>query len=374
MFDLLSPPRIDEWTAQLREREAEIARLRSEQAALVQRLEWFHVADHDGARSMLEWTTATLDVDDATARKLTHAARFLGRNRRLTDAAATGEVTFDRAVATAKLVAAGASDDAVADSFAIDLAAVRRLTARHRRLTPQSEAKAYRERFFAMQPTLDNNAARFWGQLPGFESRILEDALDQRADKFREMPGPASPAGARRADALVSIAQDSLDPDRGRAELASRDPLVTVFVDASLAGATQGGAGAEVEFGPKVGPVTLERILCAGAVQVVGVADGQPIAASAATRAIPPAVRRFVAFRDGGCTIDGCRSRYRLQPHHVVPWTEGGSHAAGNLTTLCWYHHHVTIHGDGYRLDLASPPLRRRLMSPSRGPGPPRGP
>jgi len=93
MFDLLSPPRIDEWTAQLQEREAEIAGLRSEQAALVQRLGWFHVAERDGARSMLEWTTATLDVDEATARKLAYAARFLGRNRRLVDAAAAGDFT-----------------------------------------------------------------------------------------------------------------------------------------------------------------------------------------------------------------------------------------------------------------------------------------
>jgi len=256
----------------------------------------------------------------------------------------------------------------------VDLAGVGRLAARHRRLTPQAEVTAYRERFFAMQPTLDNSAARFWGQLPGFESRVLEDALEQRADMFRDLPGPSSPAGARRADALISIVQDSLDTDRDGTEPASRDPLVTIFVDAALAGSTRGEAGAEVEFGPKVGPLTLERILCSGAVQVVGLEHGQPIPTSAATRAIPPGVRRYVVFRDGGCTIDGCRSRYRLQPHHIRSWSESRSHDADNLTTLCWYHHHVKIHGAGYRLDPGSPPRRRRLIPPTRGPKVPRGP
>jgi hypothetical protein len=86
---------------------------------------------------------------------------------------------------------------------------------------------------------------------------------------------------------------------------------------------------------------------------------------SYATRAIPPAVRRYVAWRDGGCTIDGCRSRYRLQPHHVRHRADGGGHEPDNLTTLCWYHHHVAIHVSDFRIDPHSPPQRRRLLPPS---------
>lgn len=86
-------------------------------------------------------------------------------------------------------------------------------------------------------------------------------------------------------------------------------PLVTVFVDAALAGETNGEAGAALAAGPRVGPAVLERILCEGAIQVVAVADGVPVVASAATRTIPPAIRRFVLWRDGGCVADGCRSR-----------------------------------------------------------------
>ncbi len=78
-------------------------------------------------------------------------------------------------------------------------------------------------------------------------------------------------------------------------------------------------------------------------------------------------------WRDGGCTADGCSSRYRLQPHHMQWRTDGGDHDPDNLTTLCWFHHHVIIHGLGYRLDPDSPPQRRRFTLPSSpaGPDPP---
>ena len=60
--------------------------------------------------------------------------------------------------------------------------------------------------------------------------------------------------------------------------------------------------------------------------QVIATDGLKPVAASPTTRAIAPAVRRFVLFRDSDCVIDGCASRYRLQPHHVIPRSEGGSH------------------------------------------------
>lgn len=274
-------------------------------------------------------------------------------------------MTFDRALATMALIASGADQALVDASAGLDLAGVRRLAARHKRVRRIDETQAYRERFLATQSSLDGLAGRFWGQLPGFELRLFEKAIEQRADMFRDLPGPSAEAGARRADALVSIAQDSLDGKESHGgDCASGDPLVTVFVDAGLATQNRAESGVEIELGAKVGPATLERILCGGAVQLIGLADGSPVVATDATRAIPPAVRRTVTWRDGGCTIDGCRSRYRLQPHHIRPWSDGGSHHPNNLTTLCWYHHHVKIHGEGYTLDPASPPGRRRFRRP----------
>ena len=81
--------------------------------------------------------------------------------------------------------------------------------------------------------------------------------------------------------------------------------------------------------------------------------------------------RRPIVHPDGGrCAIDGCNSRHRLQPHHIIPFSEGGATGPENLTTLCWFHHHVVIHGLGYRLDPGTPPQRRRFLTPD-SPDPP---
>jgi hypothetical protein len=93
------------------------------------------------------------------------------------------------------------------------------------------------------------------------------------------------------------------------------------------------------------------------------------VATTASTRAIPPAIRRTVAQRDGACTADGCTSRYRLEPHHIEPWSHGGDHHPNNLTTLCWFHHHIVIHGHGFAIPDSKPGrIRFTRHNPNRAP------
>jgi 5-methylcytosine-specific restriction protein A len=189
--------------------------------------------------------------------------------------------------------------------------------------------------------------------------RTLEKAITDRADELPTVSDQPCPRSQRNADALVAIAQDSLDGTETDTDAPA--PHVTVFIDATGDGDAEPADTAQIAFGPRVGPNTLEGLLCTGRIQIVGLDDGSPVVTSRATRAIPRAIRHAVMHRDGRCTIDGCRSRYRLEPHHITPWSHGGDHSIDNLTTLCWYHHHVAIHGQGYRIDPESPPQRRRL-------------
>ena len=360
---------VDHLEQVLAEGESLIAQVRAQQAEALRLLDAGQVTQQDGSRSMLEWTAAKLDVTHRTARDLLTLAAASSERPELVEPLTLGDVTVDRCIATVKLAATGATDEVLEHSAGFDLNGVARLGARHRRMTRREEREVFLEQFVAIQPTLDHTAAKFWGQLPGFEARIFEKALQQRADRFNDLAGPKLHKRMRMANALVSIAQDSLyEPATASG---SADPLVTVFVDGALADETSGEAGAEVEFGPKVGPGTLDRILCTGAVQVI-VETEAGLTPAHASRSIPPATRRYVAWRDGGCTIDGCRSRYWLEPHHVRHRADGGDHHPDNLTTLCWYHHHVAIHGAGYRIDPDTPPRRRRLQPPI-GPDPPGG-
>ena len=169
----------------------------------------------------------------------------------------------------------------------------------------------------------------------------------------------------RNADALWAISLDSLAGGDG-ATIDTATPLLTVFVDATEAAPTNGEAGVTIEAGPRVGRSAIEAILCDGIVEVTGrTRDGIPLAMGRRSRVIPPRLRRFVLHRDGAaCTIAGCTSRYRLQIHHITRWADGGRTDPENLTTVCWFHHHVVIHGQGFRIDPNSPPQRRRLLRP----------
>jgi hypothetical protein len=138
--------------------------------------------------------------------------------------------------------------------------------------------------------------------------------------------------------------------------------LISVFVDHQAV---------EIEGAVVTGVGIIDRIACTGALEIIKTEDGRPLSVGRRSRVISPALRRFVLHRDGGCTAEGCTSRYRLEPHHKVPWSEGGPTDVANLTTLCWFHHHVVIHSMGYHIDDTRGPNRIRFSHPGRGHDPP---
>ncbi|MEN8239013.1 MAG: HNH endonuclease signature motif containing protein [Actinomycetota bacterium] len=360
---------IAELEADLVDVEAKIAGLRAEQVVLVNELDKAQAPQSDASRSMVDWIQAHMDVRRDTARDLVFAARSFARYRSLNERMINGNATFDRTIATVKLSEAGASRDEVDESYERDLAGVTRMLARRRHITPGAEQEAFDRRFFSIQPNLDESSYRLCGELPGLAGRTVEKAIHERSDAFRRIAAEIQTnRGQRQADALTALAQDSLD---GTAPEHTAGGHVTVFVDARRENAAE--TTAEIEYGPRVGPNTLQAMLCGSPVQVVGLdANGNPVVTSPAARSITRSIRHHVAHRDGGCVVDGCHSRYRLQPHHIHRFAHGGTHEPKNLATLCWYHHHVAIHQNGYRIDPSSPPLRRRLVRGSPiGPDPP---
>lgn len=364
-----NPRDIPDLTRRLVELEHQIGDLRLQQAVIVHELERGQAHLTDASRTITDYVRSRADVSGQTATDLVFAARTLGRHRSVNLRAIEHHLSFDRTTATLAYLEAGASRDEVHQSYDVDLSDVHRRTAARRRITRESERSLHAGRHFTAQPTLDRSRYRLWGELPGYEGGIVEKALAERGDEFaRQCPDVETSTGQRRADALVAMAQDSLDrPDDdadhtdGTGESTSAGPSVTVFVDAT----GDAGAGhAEVAYGARVGPDTLETVLCTGSVRVVGMDGARPVSTSRSSRAIPPAIRSAVARRDQRCVIDGCTSRYRLQPHHIRHWSDGGTHDPDNLVTLCWYHHHVAVHRSGFRIDPESPPLRRRLIRP----------
>jgi len=350
---------VDELKGEILFKEAEISRLRGQQLALLRKADRLQVATAEGSRTLADWVTANLDVSPQTAGRMVRVARSAQSD--IEAGISSGEYGVDRAVFLCQLRDLGGPEEVITDSSQYSLGHLFGMIDRLRHVDALQEQVLFEDRYMVLQSSLDETSGRFWGQTHGADWHTLEKALIQREGQLPSLEDQSQ--GQRRVDALASICIDSLTGTRELDQTGRAVTVAEIFVDASLAAPSFGEAGVTLSSGPRVGPNTLSEILCTGKVRVVLCGDDhRPIGVSDLGEAIPPSVRSFVLHRDQGrCQIDGCRSRYRLQPHHIRQRASGGDHDPDNLITLCWYHHHVAIHMMGMRLDPESPPHRRRL-------------
>jgi hypothetical protein len=339
--------------------EGEIASWRAVQMAAIgeKRSRGSHRAD--GHRSIVDWVAARADVSHETARRICWTGSRLGEASEVSEQLASGEISFDRAEQLARLLR-----EHRGGHEGYDIAQLRRLVAHHRRLTRKREKRITDNGYLNFATSFDEGSTSLWGELAGMDARIVEKAVDQRADELIP-PDTRLAVAERRALALVAICQDSLyDTDL---DTRSAPVEVTVTVDARSAAPTNGETGVSVLAGPRLGPSILEEVFCNGIVEVVGIAEnGEPLNLGRRSRTVPPKLRRFVLGRDGGCTVEGCASRYRLEVHHNPPWSRGGETNDDDLITLCWYHHHIAVHREGFDI-LRIGTSRVRLKRPDRG-------
>lgn len=330
-----------------------LSRVTARMLPAIRALDAGQVAHLDGARTMDEWLAARLDLDVRTARRFLGLAR--ANDPRIDQMLEEGE-SADRADAILSLITNGADEQTISDAAGHDIAGIRRLAGQHRHISPTDESDAFDARFLHTQPSLDETFWKFWGQLTGVDGRIVDKALRTAIDALPN--NPDTTASQDRADALVAVASEWLTGETG-----GHDLTAEIFIDANLATVTNGGAGATVVSGPRIGPNTLSEILCTGTIHINFADNYGQVSTSPTSRAIPGPIRSRVLQRDGHrCVIAGCTSRTRLQPHHLIPYSQGGSHHPDNLVTLCWYHHHVVIHQQGRRIDPNSPAQRRTFI------------
>ncbi len=90
---------------------------------------------------------------------------------------------------------------------------------------------------------------------------------------------------------------------------------------------------------------------------------GQRLSVGRKTRAVPPAVRRAVEARDGGCRFPGCERRRFLDAHHIRHWAHGGETSKDNLVMLCRHHHRLVHEGGVWLKGDANELVRFRLRN-----------
>jgi len=164
----------------------------------------------------------------------------------------------------------------------------------------------------------------------------------------------------QQADALGLLAETALHHGLNPGAPAEHFQVV-VHVDAPVL--TDGPGQAIIEDGSRVSSEGSQRLACdATRVIMRHDADGRVTEVGARTRTIPPALRRALQHRDGGCRFPGCGVRFG-QGHHIQHWAHGGPTTLSNLAMLCRRHHRA-VHEEGFGLRrLADGELEFRLPS-----------
>jgi hypothetical protein len=118
-----------------------------------------------------------------------------------------------------------------------------------------------------------------------------------------------------------------------------------------------------IEDGPHVSAETARRIACdASVLRVVDGPGGEPLDIGRKSRLIPPALRRALKMRDGGCRVPGCTHKHYVDGHHIRHWAKGGETSLKNLVLLC-RHHHRLVHEQGFGCERL-PDGRIRFTNP----------
>jgi hypothetical protein len=345
----------DQLEGKLMEIESARTRLAAFEVALVAEADRRQVPLADGCRTTAEWVAARLDVPAERARLLTRLAVGLGALPVTAERLARGECSLDRAGLIAAVASPSSEEEWWERLRWHGLAGAARVVRRHRGMTRHQERSAHADSYFSVQPSLDESWWNISGGLAGIAGQVVSETLRDKADEFPRHQGSLA---HRQALALEALCAGEEPPA----------PRLTAFFDLDAA-VDNPGAGAELAWGPTVGPDAVEEVLCGGRVRIVGTDKARPIVTSNQTGRIPPAVREFVKFRDGGCRAKGCTSRHRLQVHHIIARSAGGTHHPDDLITMCWYHHIVVVHRRGMHIEKqADGTIRFLLPADSRAP------
>ncbi len=197
----------------------------------------------------------------------------------------------------------------------------------------------------------DDGSLILKARLPAVAGAMLIKALDAAIET---VPGKeisakvvaerSIPYECQRADALAVLAENFLARSDHASNTADHYQVV-VHVDAeTLRDRTAGRC--HIEQGPSLPVETMRRLSCdASLLRVLENEHGDPLSVGRKTRGIPPAIRRALNTRDGGCRFPGCTHQRYVDAHHIEHWADGGETKLSNLVTLCRLHHRLVHEG-----------------------------
>jgi hypothetical protein len=183
------------------------------------------------------------------------------------------------------------------------------------------------------------------GELDPETGQVVTTALEAHVQSANLDAEDDRTYAQKTADGLADICRYHLDHAEHPATSSGTKPHVTVEVDYDTLIRSDGDERSLPELdGIPVDVETIRRLACdANVVRMVIGPRSEVLDVGRSTRTVPPALRRAVDRRDGGCTWTGCDAPANwCDAHHIHHWAEGGSTDLGNLRLLCRRHHTVT--------------------------------
>lgn len=358
----------------------------------------------EGHCDCAHWLSVRTGIDLGAARQKVRVAHALEKLPETSAAMARGELSFSKVRALARIATPEIEEELLEFARSNTAAQLEKLVRQWRDLNRGDEAERERRRHasrcFAVFPD-EGGMYRVTGTLDPEVGAALMRAIEHASDALFRAEGAhplemETTPEQRRADAIGLLAERALalgfgvgsanenedsGDDATRAATStpagastcpataciptsistphpapisgSRAERFQVVLTVDPATLTRGHAPgrSHLEDGTRVSAETARRLSCdCSLVPVKLDSDGAVLDVGRKTRSIPPAIRRALDLRDGGCRFPGCGLRF-TDGHHLEHWVEGGETKLSNLVLLCNFHHRA-VHEDGFRVSM----------------------
>ena len=311
-----------------------------------------------GFRSCAAWLTWRVGFSPTTAREHVRVARALEALPLLAQALARGELSYSKVRELTRVAQPETEAQLLAMGRAGTAEHVERVVRAWRRMDGKAEAREAAQqhagRSLQVYPDEDGTV-RIRGRLAPEVGVLLLKALAAARETLYQRGRDEAPEiepptlEQQQADALALLAESALHHELDPGAPGERYQVV-VHVDAAILADAEAPGQSVLEDGGRVPAGASQRLACdASRVIMRHDADGRVVEVGARTRTIPPALRRALQYRDGGCRFPGCGVRFG-QGHHLQHWAQGGPTTLSNLAILCRRHHRA-VHEEGVQVE-----------------------
>src|ERR1700733_11288861 len=274
--------------------------------------------------SCAHWLNFKCGLNLGAARERVRVAHALGGLPKIAASMARGELSYSKVRPLPRVACAATEESFLMIALHGTAYHVERLVRGYRRaqdaeqLSREAQQHTHRSVRYCFA---EDGSLILKARLPALAGALLIEALDAALERVPDHEISAEQEEEctlsfehRRADALAAMAEsylagsDTASPTAGRCE---------------------------IENGPALPAETVRRLACdASLLHLLENAHGEPLDVGRKTRSIPPAIRRALNCRDGGCRFPGCTHQRYLDAHHIEHFVQSGDSTLSNLEPL----------------------------------------